>query len=197
MKYAMNHLPERQAAVERRQVHHGETEAAGLRHHAHRAAGVVRVEHRTETRVHRIGGIDHALAVGADDADIILLRDLGELLLRRHAGATHFRETRTENDHVRNAALAARRQHVGHARGIDQDQRQFRRFGQRFQRRPAFDAGDLLVFRVDRIKLALVAVAQQVFQRLAADGREVLRRADDGDGSGTEKSFDVGAHGVA
>ena len=189
-----HHLAERQTAVERRQIHHRKAETAGLRHHAHRAAVVIGIKHRAETGIHRVGRIDHALAVGADDADVVFARNVRQLLLHRHAVAAGLGKARAKNDHIRHALFAAGGEHVGDARGINQDQRQLRHFRQRLQRGPAFDADDFLILRIDRIQLALVAVAGQVFQRLAADGDQILRGADDGDGFGAEKTLDVSTH---
>jgi hypothetical protein len=102
-----HHLPEVQPAVERGQVHHRKAETAALRDHADAAGLVFVAENRAESRVHARGGIDHALAVRADDADIEFRRDSRELALHRDALAAGLRKTGAEHDRIRHAELAA------------------------------------------------------------------------------------------
>ena len=104
-----HHLAEMQPAVLRREVHHRETEAAALRHHADAAGIVVGAENRAEARVDAVGEIDHALAVRADDADVEFRRDRRELALHRDALAADLGKAGAEDDRVRHAALAALR----------------------------------------------------------------------------------------
>src|SRR5450759_1119240 len=58
----------------------------------------------------------------------------------------------------------------------------------------AFDPKDLRVLRIDRVNPAAVAVRDQVLQRLAADGGEGLRCADDVDRARIKKPFQILAH---
>ena len=189
-----HHLPERQPPLQRGEIHHRKTESAALRDHAHRARGVMRVEDRTEPRVDVVGNVDHALAVGPDDADVELLRDRHELALKGHALSAHFGESRAEYDHVRHALLSALAQHLGNARRVHQDQDQVGRLGHLGKRRVAAQPCDLLVARIDRIELALIAMRLEKPERLAADGIEILGGADDGNGARIEKALEVGSH---
>ena len=189
-----DHLPEWQPAFQGGEVHHREPKAAALRDHADRPRVVVSIEHRPETGVDLVGNVDHALAVRPDDANVVLARDRHELLLQRYTLATHLGKTGAEDDDVGHALLPALAQHVGDARGVHQDEREIGNVRHVRERGVAAQARHFLIARIHGVELPLVAMALEKPERLAADGIEILRGADDGNRARIEKAFEVGSH---
>ena len=187
-----HHLPECKPAIKRGQRQHREPEASRLRHHAHATRWkLLREKNRAKARPYFVGHVHHALAVGADDADVVLARNVGQAFLKRHAFAACFGKTRSENNYIGHALFTALLQNIRHARGVDQNNGEIGRLRKVGYRGVTLVSKDFRITRIDGIQLAAVTVIQQMAQWLAADGDEVLGCADEGDGFRAEKSFEV------
>ena len=104
-----------------------------------------------------------------------------------------FAEARGEHERVGNAGAAAFLDHAGHVlRGERDRARRRTACGTAAQVRIAGEAFDLRVLRIDRVDLALVAELGEKPDRLAADARQVVRGADDGDAARIEEAGEVG-----
>ena len=85
-----HHLPERKSAFGA-QAQHRKAKAARLRHHGDAPRRIVLGEkHRAKSHPRLVSHVHHALTVGADDANIVLPRNISQPLLQRHALAAGF-----------------------------------------------------------------------------------------------------------
>jgi len=175
-------------------VQHGRADGARLRHQGQFAG--MRLTER-EGGIEADGRALDAQAVGADEADAVLLRDLDQFILHLDALRTHLAEAGRQHHGMAHAPLAAGIQDAGHARRRRRDDGQLRRFRQLGNGGVALLVQQGLVLRVDRVDLALEPRLQHVAENDPGDRLLAGAGAEYGNGTGIEQRVEIVlAHGV-
>ena len=133
-----------------------ETEAAGLRDHRGRTGNQRSQLHgpaKADARV--VFQIQHAEAIGADDAHAAAFGGGSELLLQRDAFAAHFAEARRQHDGERDAGSAALLDYAEDMLRRERHECDVAGLGHRSDIFIAGESLDFGIFRIDRIDLAL------------------------------------------
>ena len=165
---------------------HAETETAGLRDHRARAGDQRLQLHgaaKADARV--VVQVQHAQAVGADQAHAAAFCGLYQLFLQCYAVAADFAEARRQHDGERYAVSAALLDDAQHVVRRQRHQRDIAGLGYGGDVLVTGEALDLRVLRIDRIDLALDSrirsAASAAGRRCATDRwrrRRRRRRAD-------------------
>ncbi len=160
-----------------------------IRHHAHRAGlahdadrpvhGFDLAEDGREGRNGPVREVGDALGVRPDDAHARRASGAHHVLLRLLPGLAGFAETRGDDHRDFHPAPGARRDRVHRAHAGHGHDGEIRRFRNRSDVRIGLEALDHGAIRVDRVDPPLVAGAQHVLDRPAADLLRVLGGADD------------------
>ena len=185
----VDEIAESQAALTHQRGDSG-AEGAGLRDEGDGAGRRRAVRVLAEGRVDILKGVDEAQAVGAAQHHAERLGLFRQRLFHRFAGRAHFAEAGGEDHHRADAALAERFDVLQDVVRRHGDDRQIGGLGQRFDRRVTGDAGDLRILRVNKENAAVVALADQVLERPAADLGEVGGSANDGDAARIDQPRD-------
>ena len=150
-------------------------------------------DRRAERSGQRHGGVEIALAVGAEHGEIVARDDLADgALAGRALAAALLGESRADDDGCANAPLAAGRESIRHVDGGDGHDGQIHGLGQRRHRRIRREPVDARVRAAHRIDGPVEAELAHRVHDATADAGFLRRRTHERDGSGPEKGAQIG-----
>ena len=163
----------------------------GLRDETDRPRRRCAVRILPESRDDALKCVNESQAVRSAQTHPGCARDCGDLRFERAPVLAEFGETGTEDDDRFDTAGAKLAQYCSHGLCGDRHDRKVDRSRDVCDGGVTNDAADDGILRIHRVELAAIAFVEEMLERPAVDSREIGRRADDGDGRGTQQRMQV------